>query len=556
MRRTFIVLLTVMLLVCSLVWGGGEKEVEAKEVVKREFENSWENYKDEPITLAVFADNPNLDSATFEKYDTLIPQLVREETGVTLDFTEAVDSSEQSLNLLIASGDYPDILFINIRKHTQPALSMIENDQIWAFDDLKEKYGIDTLKHISVNQRFYLRTLFGTDKICYLTNMGVPDEHMDSPWLVRWQTGTYINEKLYKALGSPPVNSFEDLMNVAERIKAQNPRIEFPINVTRSTGKRKFNEAAEFNALKMYYGLNDPTSYWKLGEEHKFYFQAPAFIDLLKDFNKMYNRGLISPIIWTGSKSDKMGQLFSGAAAITLNGDADNLEKYTTTLQAKFPDERYIMLPPYPGRPKYEFTAAGHYGRGGQSGWAIPKGGKNTLRALAVVDYLMSDHFQLLMQYGREGREHDIVGGMPVLKPEIAALPGTDIMGKYYFNPCEGNFRNNYWAMIQRQQRLPSMLEAIKVLKPAADKYKNLLFMPEAVDVSYPAGSEELKIYSVIRETFGDELTRIVQGPPDRVESDYKALLAEIEKMGLSKLNAFQQRAAEEFAEKVKIYKY
>lgn len=556
MKNTFILLFTVMLLVGSLVWAGGEKEAEAKEVVKTEFENSWENYKDEPITLTVFADGAGLDTATFEKYDTLIPQLVREETGVTLEFEEAVDSSDQSLNLLIASGDYPDIMFIKVQRHTIPALSLIENDQIWAFNDLKEKYGIDTFRNISVNQRFYLRSLFGKDKIFYLTTRGIPEEHMDSPWLVKFQSGTYINENLYKAVGFPPVNSFEDLMNVAEKIKAQNPRIEFPINVGRSTGKGKFNEAAEFNYLKMYYGLNDPTTYWKVGGKHKFYFQAPAFLDLLKDFNEMYNRGLISPIIWTGSKDDKMGQLFSGTAAITLNNDADNLENYSTALQAKFPDERYIMLPAYPGRPKYEFTAAGSYGRGGQDGWCIPKGGKNTLRALAMVDYLMSDHFQLLMQYGREGKEHDIVDGTPVLKPEIAALPGTDIMGKYYFNPCEGAFRNDYWAMVQRQQRLPSMLEAVKVLKPAADKYKNLLFVPEAIDVSYPEGSEELKIYSVIRETFGDELTRIVQGPPERVESDYRVLLAKIEEMGLSKLNAFQQKAAEDFAETVKKYKY
>ncbi len=100
------------------------------------------------------------------------------------------------------------------------------------------------------------------------------------------------------------------------------------------------------------------------------------------------------------------------------------------------------------------------------------------------------------------------------------------------------------------------MKQGLDAMKPVLDNFVDLTFMPEATSAPYPAGSEELKIYSVIRETFGDEVTRIVQGPAGSVERDFNDLLSRIEGMGLAKLNAFQEAKAVAFAETVKKYKY
>ena len=560
MKGRIMAAVIAMLLMAGAAWGAGRPDAETTEVVKTEFENSWENYKSEPITLTVFADDPNFDSATFNvgggRYDTKVMQYTREDTGVTLSVRDAPDRSEQALNLLIASGDYPDIMFVSLSGHPQPALSLIENDQIWAFEDLKEKYQVDVIRHMNVNQRFSVRARFMKDKSYYATTYGLTDEQLNSEWAVRWQIGAAMNKKLYGDVGSPPIKSFQDLFRVAEAIRAKEPRVEFPIMPTRSTGPGAFNEPAEFTMLQRYYGLNDPRSYWKVGGGHKFYFQAPAFMDLLKDFNEMVNRELINPINWTGSKSDKWDQMMNGSAAIELDTDADNMERIDVAIRQKFPNESYIMMPPFGGRPQYKFTATGEFGAGGGSGWCIPKGGKNTLRAAAFVDYLMSDAFQKMQIYGREGQEHDMVGGVPVLKQEIKGMgDGTDITLIYGFNLFGGGIRSDYWQMIRRQQDLESMARAMKVLRPVIDGYRDLTFVAEAASAPYPVGSEELKVYSNIKETFGDELTRIVQGPPARVEADYKALLAKVEGMGLPMLNAFQEKIAKDFAETVKKYK-
>jgi ABC-type glycerol-3-phosphate transport system substrate-binding protein len=312
--------------------------------------------------------------------------------------------------------------------------------------------------------------------------------------------------------------------------------------------------------FKRFYGLNNPQTYWTVGQDsHKFYFQAPAFVDLLKDFNEMWNRELVNPVIWTGSKNDKWGLLFSGVAAIEMDGDSDNITRITQALQEKFPDEHYMPIPAFGADPSkgYNYTAASSI-RGGGNGWAIPKGGKNSLRAAAFVDYIMSDYYQKLAVYGREGEEHTIGSdGMPQLMPEILKLgDGTDIVDKYHFNPLGGSIRNDYWMMIARQQRMPEMKESLDIMKPVLDKWVDLTFAPEAIDIPYPAGSNELKIYSVIKEAFGDEVTRIIQGSAANVERDYADLLKKIEGMGLATLNAYQEAAAKAFSETVKKYKF
>jgi len=518
-------------------------------------EKSWETFKNDPVTLSLYVDDKNMDPKVFMEYKALIPKLMKEQTGVTLNIRTAVDQSETSINLMIASGEYPDLMFLDVTR--QAAKTLIDNDLIWSFDELKSKFGMDVINRMNINQRFTQRRIFSNDNIYYATAYGFNDTHVNSPWLVKWQTGGYINETLWKGVGSPAIKSMADLMKVAQDIKTKYPRVEFPISVTRNTGTGMFNEAAEFSALRMYYGLNDPSTYWTVGKGYKFYIQAPAFLDMLKDVNKMVNLELISPVMWTGSKNDKMATVFNGIACFELNGDADNFTWYNQELQKKYPNEQYVMLPPFGANAKYQFTTAGTYGSGGNFGWCVPKSAKDPARVAAYIDYMLSDDFQKMNVYGREGIEHTIVDGVPKLTPAILNMEttGTDIAGEYGFNVLGGAVRDNYWQMMQRLQRFDDMRQGIAVLKPAIDKYKDLNTAAENVNLAYPADSEEVKIYSQIKEVFGDELMKILLGPSDKVEASYAALLARVEKMGLQKLADFQNKAALNQAEVIKKYR-
>jgi spermidine/putrescine-binding protein len=272
----------------------------------------------------------------------------------------------------------------------------------------------------------------------------------------------------------------------------------------------------------------------------------------------MVSERLINPIVWTGTKQDKLSNPYNGICAFEMNGDADNVLSYTTMLKKKYADEYYIMLPPVSANPpKVNFTAAGKIGMGSTKGWCIPKNGKNTLRTLAFVDYIMSDDFQKMNIFGREGFEYEIKNGMPALKPDVAATTtaGLSVMDKYCFNVLGGMIRNDIWKMVDRWQRMPEFVEGMTVLKPAIDRFHDLTLIPEAADVLYPADSEVLKIYSQIREVFGDELTKIIFGSQQNVEPAYKALLTRVESMGLQKLADFHVETVRNFSAAVSKYK-
>ena len=557
MKKKIALLAILFFLASSAVWAMSPAEEDAAAGMAELLPKSWETFKDQPITLTMYSDDYNMDEKDFMRYATVIPQLVRDTCGVSLDIRKAVDSSEQSINLLIAAGDYPDILFVETSR--QPAVTLVENDVIWAFDDLAEQYGPNPIENMNVNQRFAIRSRFQKDKLYYLTTYGLHPDHLDSPWLVKWMTGASVNGKLYKEIGSPPINSMADLMDVAQKIKNHNSRAEFPLMLTRSTGRGPFNEPPEVMNMFVFYGLNNATTYWELGKSpHKFHFQAPAFLDLIKDLNTMFKKELVSPIVWTASKSDKQALLFTGVAAFEVHSDGDNIQSRDRVIQQKFPDEYMMMLPAFSAHPQYTFGAADKIGTGGDDGWSIPKGGDNILRSFVFIDYMMSQDYQILNQYGRLGIEHEIKDGMPVLMPELIKMGPTsqESEEKYDFNILGGAFRDAYWKLVDRQFTMPELLDSLKTLKPAIDNFQDLTFAPEAAVSQYPEGSEELKIYSLIKETFGDELTKIIQGPANRVESDFNALMAQIEGMGLKKLNDYQQAYAENYSELIKKYKY
>jgi hypothetical protein len=243
-----------------------------------------------------------------------------------------------------------------------------------------------------------------------------------------------------------------------------------------------------------------------------------------------------------------------------MQNDADNLQGATREVQKI--DSRYsvVMLPDFDAVPgRYEYSAADQLGIGEQRGFAIPKDADNALRALTYLDYIFSDDLQIMLMYGIEGQTYTLVDGIAEFtdsfQRELSSLSGDQQSEKYSFNYLSGDLRDGYWAMIQRQQNMPEMLEALRgPLAPTIAKFKDITRVAAAQVASYPSDSEELKIYTNIREVFGDAVARIVVGRPGDVESSYRDLLNQVEGMGLAKLNAFQGENIKNFASLVEMY--
>src|SRR5690625_4834248 len=61
----------------------------------------------EPVTLSFF----NADLTEDKSFDDPVAKKITEETGITLDLQHPVGGDEQAIPLMIASGDYPDMIY-------------------------------------------------------------------------------------------------------------------------------------------------------------------------------------------------------------------------------------------------------------------------------------------------------------------------------------------------------------------------------------------------------------------------------------------------------------
>ena len=170
----------------------------------------------------------------------------------------------------------------------------------------------------------------------------------------------------------------------------------------------------------------------------------------------------------------------------------------------------------------------------------------------------MSEHHQKMQQFGDEGVHHDVVDGWPAMRPEILEEYRADRIAasnKYNFNHWHGAFRDDFWAMVKRQQEQLPMVEALNVIRPALENFQDTSVSAEAAPVNYATDSEELKIYSAIREVLGDGVTRIVLQSDD-VEGDYAVLMERVEELGVQVLNDLHTQHMIDFDALIAQYNY
>ncbi len=99
------------------------------------------------------------------------------------------------------------------------------------------------------------------------------------------------------------------------------------------------------------------------------------------------------------------------------------------------------------------------------------------------------------------------------------------------------------------------MVEALNVIRPALENFQDTSVSAEAAPVNYETDSEEVKIYSAIREVLGDGVTLIVLQSDD-VEGDYAALMERVEELGVQMLNDLHTQHMIDFDALITQYNY
>lgn len=241
--------------------------------------------------------------------------------------------------------------------------------------------------------------------------------------------------------------------------------------------------------------------------------QAPGFTDGLKFVRDMYKDGLLDPEFALMSNTTIQEKLTSGrAASLILNGTAAWWNPMETALKAYKPEAELGALNAWPT--DIRNGGSNFYGTVVISSAASEA---QIVRALAFMDWTLSDECYELFYWGVEGATYEVVDGQRVINAEAKQ------------ELCKGKDLYQFYDLINNV----SQYKALKI-EPLYNNYvwlKDHVVFDEVVGL---ATDVTIEVGTAIQDVYRTWMVSFVTGEKD-IDADWDAYLAEMESAGLSR---------------------
>ncbi|MGI6201518.1 MAG: ABC transporter substrate-binding protein [Christensenellales bacterium] len=451
-----------------------------------------------------------------------------EKTGTAINFIIPSGDATEKANAMLVANDYPEMM--NLGRGTA-YMKYIAAGAWYAYDDLWAQYG-DTTMRSYMPDPVYKLNLEADGKMYFAPNWFSEDGFGSN--------GDTLNVRndIYEALGQPEIKSLDDLTAQLKAVQADAAKY------TLAAGK--------FSPLTINFGnggkdtgwLNKIVNLW--GEraifnriidennEVKFFTRSPQMVNAIKYINDMYTQGLLDPETFTFNGETRTEAYSQGKHAFawetfwtfwTPNG----------TLQLEDPNVYYTSLEtPYavegvkPMLNGYDTT--------GNASNEITKNCKNVEAALKWASYYLSDEGNICSFYGAEGEtmyyENDDKT-QPRLMPGVyeKKLADWDNYGLTTGVRKLDLMQNQKWNW-ERHAESPDRA-ANRSIAAASAFDGNLLRI-----LRLDSESEEGRIYAAVEPNIMAELSKIMTGPADQIESSLEAYNKAIDEAGMAKVEA------------------
>ncbi|MGL6174989.1 MAG: extracellular solute-binding protein [Cellulosilyticaceae bacterium] len=453
------------------------------------------------------------------KADSPIWQQVQADTGVTLKgaapTTPGGDSNEQ-FNLMLASGDIPDII------HASKANIMKSGSKlVQPLEELIAEHAPNLQKHLDENPEVKAAAT-GTDGHIYFIPY-LPDGEvseilfMRKDWLDKYNlpipTTTAEYETAVRTFREQDANGNgkKDEIGYFDR-------------------ENKTGISAVFNL----YGASF-LPYVKDGVviDDRY---TPEFKEAVKEVARLYAEGLIDPEIYTRGKDTRDVMFQQNIGASTVDWSASTAQ-YQDKYAAEIEGLEWVAVPPLVNTKGDQMT---QYSRTQISewGWAIAKDCADPVAAIKIFDYMFSEEGSNLMNFGIEGQTYDMVDGKPQFKQEVltADVPVNDQLQDlgYIQVGYPQNFEyERQWTNETALQGIDLYLEADAFLDIVANM--GLTYTPEELEL-ISKKEPALKAYT-------EEMVQKWVLGSEAVDASFDGFLKKAQDLGASEILAAHQAA-------------
>jgi putative aldouronate transport system substrate-binding protein len=457
--------------------------------------------------------------------DTPFAKGLMERTGVTIEFLHPpAGGSAEQFNLIIASGDMPDVMESAWLGYPGGAEKAISDGVIVKLNDVFARYSPSITAYLKANPD--IDKMIRTDNGSYYQYPMIRDEKN------RFSTVTMIRKDWLDELGLSVPETFDEWHTVLTAFKEKKNVV--PLSF--ESGFLLGNEAIFSHGFDVIAGLYvgfDGKIHWGQVE--------PGFRDYITLMNQWYREGLLDPDFATLNYQVVSTKVSGGSSGASIGWIGSRLGGWTGPGRATNP--RFSLVgTPVPVRRKGEkakFSAISLPYSSGSVGAAITTSCKNVDVAAKVLDWAYSDAGRLYYTFGTEGVSYTMMRGVPTY---------TDLITK---NPNGWTFAQGLGAYTRANYTAPSIPDGRYIEQYYSyDEQKGALgfVLPETsarvVPPITPTPEESREYAAIINDinTYANEmLTKFILGTENL--SGWDTYVRTINGMGLARALEIQNKA-------------
>jgi putative aldouronate transport system substrate-binding protein len=501
-----------------------------------------------PITISVFTvqarQQPNADNKLY-KY-------LKDNLGVTFSWDILVGEVAQKRGVMIASGDYPDMIEIN---ETQ----FIDAGALIPLEDLIEKYGPNIKAHYG-DQLTKMRSPDG--HIYYLTNWGITRNKDQSPYY--GASALWIQKEVLKDAGYPKVVTMDQYFDLLVNYAKKNPTINGQPTIPFTILTYDWHAFCMWNPPNFLAGNpNDGNGVVdKTTHKYKTFFTMDTSKRWFKKLNELNAQGFLDKAAFTDNYDQYLAKLSSGRV-LGLHDQRWQFQNADDALRDSGAYNRTFAPLPIVFdesiKPHYRDLPVPNLGRG----VGISVKAKDPVRIIKFINDYLSEEVQRTVQWGIEGEDWQRNDkGEPYRTPEQRKNwenitwqeQNRALLVRDVYPNWEGSFNDGYPAdLIYYYPEREAMAHAEdKELWAAYGVTSNAELMdkdPPKNDIWYPTwnlpnppdGSDAQIALQRCDQTMRKYLPKAILAKPADFEAVWKEYVDQMNANGIDKYEAYMQ---------------
>ena len=367
----------------------------------------------EPLTLTFF----NIDGVS-DPWTDPVALKITEATGVSLKTEYPARGSEDAIDLMLADGDYPDLIYTKEKSNR-----LIESGALIDLAPLIDEYGPN------------IKKLYGDDYDKMRWSADDPSIYMLS--------AASANQETYATSGTAQLqwavlkeNDYAIPHTIAEyEAMLKDYLAKYP----QISGQKTIGLSICVTDWHWYITLSNPAAgiangspddgQWTIDEDGTAHYAngSEGQAEFFRWLNRMYHEGVLDPEFAIQTHDDYLQKIASGRVLGLMDAEWDYADSKKALLLAGEANRTYAGLPVTLNA---DVPCTVMQGQGIATAWGvgITKACKDPVRAIQFLDYLCSDEGQVLINWGIEGVNYTLdADGCRVRSAEEVARAESDV---------------------------------------------------------------------------------------------------------------------------------